>query len=255
MEYTKIKKAATADPNTEFVYYTYSGIPTQSRYVKKAVLVDTDKHRPVCYYNYELDTNRLAQQQAEPRVVSGRDYGVLVQISDLDGKNPYYSVIPTRYIKGLYNDYKDLWAGQQVIQQKIDVLEKQVAKTKAEQETLHKTALDDKKAAIKEFLKKYAQWTGETRNGSMYGITALDGLDLTTQIRVEFATMEYPEFRANNFSFDKDPNKFHTSVSGSAEIGLDLMENLMESMLALQDENKALAVELEKQVRKNNNGN
>jgi len=255
MEYAKIKKAATTDPNTEFVYYTYSGIPTNSRYVKKAVLVDTDKHYPVGYYGYQLDQNRLAQQQAQPRVSSGRDYGVLVQISDLDGQNPYYSVIFTRHLKGLYNDYKDLWANQQTLLKEINVLEKQISKTKAEQETLHKTALEAKKAAVKEFLKKYAQWSGKTGNGSMYGITDIDALDLTTNIRVEFAKKDYPEFRANGFSFNSDPDKFETSVSGSAELGLDLMENLMESMLALQDQNKSLALELEKQIRKNNNGN
>jgi hypothetical protein len=255
VEYTKIKRAATKDPNTEFVYYIYSGIPSNSRYVKKAVLVDTDKHKPVVYYGYELDQNRLAQQQAEPRVLSGRDYGVLVKITDLDGQNPHYSVIPTRYIKGLYVDYKDLWASQQVIRKKIDVLESKIKKTKAEQETIHKTALDDKRAAIKEFLKKYAQWSGKMGNGSMYGTTELDALDLTTSIRVEFATKEYPEFRANDFSFNSDPDNYKTLVSGSAEIGLDLMENLMESMLALQDQNTALTIELEKQIRKNNNGN
>jgi len=255
MEYTKIKRAATADPNTEFVYYIYSGIPSNSRYVKKAVLVDTDKHKPVAYYGYELDTNRLAQQQAQPRVVSGRDYGVLVQISDLDGQNPTYSVVHTRYIKGLYDDYKDLWANQQVIRKKIDVLESKMKKTKAEQETLHRTALEAKKAAIMEFLKKYAQWSGKMGSGSIYGITDRDALDLTTNIRVEFAKKDYPEFRQNDFSFNSDPDKFETSVSGSAEIGLDLMENLMESMLALQDQNKSLAIELEKQIRKNNNGN
>lgn len=252
MEYTKIKKAATQDPNTEFVYYTYSGIPNNSRYVKKAVLVDTDKHYPIRWYGYDLDTNSLALQQANPRVLSGRDYGVLAKISDLDGLNEHYSVIPTRHLKGLYSDYKDLWAKGLVIQKEIDVLELKIKKTKAEQETLHQTAIDAKKQAIKDFLKKYAQWSGQLGNGSYYGITAADCIDIQTSIRVEFATKEYPEFRENGYTFNSDPDNYHTLVQGSAELGLDLMENLMETMLALQDENKALAVELEKQIRKNN---
>jgi hypothetical protein len=250
MEYNKIKKAATADPTAEFVMASYSGDPNP-RWAKKAVLVDTNRYQPIRWFGNALDPVSLAKQQTNLGAGSGS--GLLAKITDLDGSNEHYAIVPTRWIKGLYSDYQKVWGKQALIEKEIHLLQSKIDKIRRTQETTHQLNLKTKEKAIQDFMAKFAEWKGNDSRPNWYGGGEPDALTISTNIRVEFGKIDYPDFVASGFSFNDDPNVYEVKVSGSAQVGIDLLETLMESMFALQAENKALAVELDREKR--NNGN
>ena len=251
MEYSKIKRAAKDDPSNEFILYAHSGQPSR-RWSKRAVVVSTDKQEAVFGFGIDLDSTRLATQ-LQTKYTTG-NFGVLVRYTDLDGTNERYTVAPTRWFKGNYSDYEAQWAVAQSIEAKIHTLELKVQAIKNTESQQSKKRLDTKTSSIVEFLKKYAFWNGNLKQRSHWSIVDNDSVEVSSSIETEFASKHYPEFAAAGYSFNTDPDKYETKVKGEVSVGIELMENLMESMLALQDKNFALTIELEKEKR-NKNGN
>jgi hypothetical protein len=127
-------------------------------------------------------------------------------------------------------------------------------KVERQQNNIHKTLYQQKREAIMTFMEKYAQWINKPAERVFYHQIAPDSLEIQAETRVEFADKAYPEFLGTDYEhFRSDPDVFSVKIAGSADVGIDLMENLMESMLAIQDENQALKIELEKEKRKNGN--
>ena len=251
MEYRKIKKAAEKDPGIEFVIANYNGQPNR-RWASKAVLLDTKKHEPINYFGSKLSPSELIVQKSSAEA-TGKNFGLLVQLTPLQGQGTYQTVVPARWVKGFYADYEQLWAEQNTLETQIHDLEQEISRVKREQELLHQTKVSSQIVAITEFVTKYGHWTGEQKGRNYYNIGSSESFSVDTTLDIEFATKDYPQFTAAGYTFTRDPKVFTTKTRGSADIGIVIMENIMESMLALQDENKALALELEREKRKNGN--